>query len=150
MTEFGFAAVRYGRRVAGEARIGHVHTFLALSNPEIGTEGEPWSVDVRLELAGARADTKVWFGPRGVEVPLTEFFDGLAQDSSGWEGTREWAAYEGGLRLGATMDAFGHVTITVELREASGPDGWLVRGDVPLDAGQLEQVGSEVRRLLTP
>ena len=133
--------------MSAEARIGHVDTYLVLSNPEIGNEGEPWSVNVRVELAGVRAETKVWLG---LEAPLVGFFDALARDSSGWAGTKQWAADEGGLRLGATMDALGHVTITVELHEASGPDGWHVKGDVPLDAGQLAQVAVDVRRLLEP
>jgi hypothetical protein len=37
--------------------------------------------------------------------------------------------------------------VTVELREHSG-GGWLVRGDVPLDAGQLEQVARDVRQFM--
>ena len=136
--------------MSGEARIGHVETFVALSDVERGDDGVPWSLTVHLVLAGVSAVAKVWLAQDGFETPLAEFFDALAGDSLGWRGTREWTAYEGGLRLGATMDALGHVTIAVELHEASGPDGWLVRGDVPLDAGQLAQVAVDVRRLLEP
>jgi hypothetical protein len=35
------------------------------------------------------------------------------------------------------------VNVTVELRERSG-HGWLVRGDVPLDSGQLEPLARDL------
>ncbi|HLG10053.1 MAG TPA: DUF6228 family protein [Gaiellaceae bacterium] len=126
-------------------RIGHERVFLRLSDPAIGRDG-PWSVHAHLSLPNLRADAEVWFGPPP-ESSMPDFFDALAQEWRGWSGERTWEAYEGGLRLGATIDALGHVSLGVELRERSA-DGWLVRGDVPLDAGQLDQVARDVRSLL--
>jgi hypothetical protein len=37
----------------------------------------------------------------------------------------------------------GHVQVSVELREYAG-HGWLVRGDVPVEAGQLEQLSRDL------
>lgn len=84
----------------------------------------------------------------GVDVPLSALFEDLAQSWRGWTGSKTWAAYEGGLALACEHDGLGHITLTVELREGSGY-GWLVRGEVPLEAGQLDRVASEVRRLET-
>ena len=67
----------------------------------------------------------------------SEFFDDLARELAWVEGRQEWEAEEGGLGLFCTGDRLGHITVTVELREGP-PERWLVRGDVPLDAGQLE------------
>jgi hypothetical protein len=66
------------------------------------------------------------------------------------EGVEAWAAYEGGggLALACEHDGLGHITLTVELQEGAGY-GWLVRGDVPLEAGRLDVVARELRRLET-
>jgi hypothetical protein len=90
----------------------------------------------------------VWIG-HPTEEPLDDFFSGLATEWRGWEGIKEWRTYEDGLALLAANDGRGHVTLTVELRQRS-KDGWLVRGNVPLDAGQLERVARELERFWTP
>lgn len=125
-------------------QIGHERVYLRLSDAEVRRDG-PWSVHVHLRLPDLQADTEVLFGPPP-EEPLADFFETLARDWRGWEGIRTWDAYKGGLRIDATVDALGHVLLAVELRERS--DGWLVRGDVPLDAGQLEGVARHVGGLL--
>ena len=54
---------------------------------------------------------------------------------------------EGGLRLACTHDKVGHITLRVSLYSRSGA-GWETHVDVPLEAGQLDRVAGEVRRLL--
>lgn len=83
-----------------------------------------------------------------VEAPLTELFDELAEQWQAWDGAKEWRAYEGGLALAAVNDGLGHVTLAVELSELSGGGGWLVRGEVPLDAGGLGDLARDVRRFV--
>jgi hypothetical protein len=48
------------------------------------------------------------------------------------------------------MSAFGlgRVTLTVELNQGSGGFGWLARGDVRLEAGQLDEAAHGMQALL--
>jgi hypothetical protein len=85
----------------------------------------------------------------GVDLPLSSFLEELAGHWSGWKGARTWAAYEGGLELSCTHDGLGHIALAVELREGPVPSAWLVRGEVPLEAGQLEEVAHAARRFET-
>ena len=133
-------------------KVGHERVFLALSDVHDGEttrsrSGELYGFHAHLALPNLRADTLVHLGPP-VEAPLREFFDDLAAHWRGWEGEKTWEAYEGGLTLSCTHDRLGNILVTIELHEFSGGIGWLVRGDVPLDAGQLEQVARDVRRFL--
>ena len=63
-------------------------------------------------------------------------------------GEKNWETYEGGLRLSCTSDRLGHIAVSVELYERSGQDGWFVQGDVPLEAGQLDQLAVDAARFL--
>jgi hypothetical protein len=131
-----------------EIEIGSEHEFLVLSDEYEGTstrsdEGRLSWIHAELSLSHLRASTKagiVW----GVDASLSEFFDDLAKNWGGWKGPKNWEAYEGGLGLSCTSDRLGHITVTVELREGS-PERWLVRADVPVEAGQLERLAMEMR-----
>ena len=135
-----------------EIKIGHEREFLLLSDFYEGestrsSKGELWSVHVHIALSNLRADARVWLNDV-LDPPLVGFFHDLAESWRGWDGVREWRAYEDGLALSCTHDGLGHVTTTVELRPLSAA-GWLVRGDVPLDAGQLEQIAYELDRFMS-
>jgi uncharacterized protein DUF6228 len=129
-------------------RIGSEGEFLLLSDEYEGSStrsdgGQLSWIHAELSLSHLRASTKVgivW----GVDASLSEFFDDLAKNWRGWKGAKKWEAYEGGLGLSCTSDRLGHITVTVELREGS-PERWLVRGEVPLEAGQLERLATEMR-----
>ena len=138
---------------AREFRFGFDGAFLALSDIHEGSstrsaKGELWDVHALLVLEGVRAETKVWLSD--LDTPLSAFFRDLAEAWRGWDGAKTWETYEGGLRLVCTSDRLGHVTVSVELHEQSGPDGWLVHGEVPIEAGQLEQLAADVTRFLEP
>jgi hypothetical protein len=138
----------------GEVKIGHERVFAVLSDVHDGsstrsTKGELWSMHVRVELPYLRAEAQVWRSDPAIETPLAPFFDELGSLWKGWEGVREWRNYEGNFGLSCTNDGLGHVTVTVELQVWS-PYRWLVRGDVLLDAGQLEQVARELHRFEQP
>lgn len=135
-----------------ELKIGHEREFLRLSDVHNGRSarsrsGALDSFHAHLELPRLRADTHVLLSTPALEQPLSDLFDELAEHWRGWDGAKEWHAYAGGLALWCTNDGGGHVTIVVELREASG-HGWLVRGEVPLDAGQLGGLARDVRRFV--
>jgi hypothetical protein len=129
-----------------QVTIGHERVFLVLADDDEARSprGELWSMRASLTLPNLRAQGQVWLS--GGEQPLGEFFDALAADWRGWDGQRRWEAHEGGLTMVCTNDARGHITISVELWEHSRY-GWVVRGDVPLDAGQLEAVARHAHRL---
>jgi Family of unknown function (DUF6228) len=97
------------------------------------------------DFAQSRGQGDVWLS--AAEQPLGAFFDELAAGWRGWDGDRRRDAHEGGLTMICTNDARGHITIAVELWEHSRY-GWVVRGDVPLDAGQLDDVARAAHRLL--
>jgi Family of unknown function (DUF6228) len=137
-----------------ELEIGHERVFLRLTDVHDGLTtrsrgGRLDSVHVHLALPNLRADAHVWLAPPGVQAPLTELFDELAEHWRAWDGAKRWRAPEGGLALAAFNDGLGHVTLAVELHEVSG-GGWRVRGEVPVDAGALEDLARDVRRFVDP
>jgi hypothetical protein len=137
-------------RGSAEIKIGHERAFLVLSDVHEGSStrsstGKLESMHVELVLPHCRAQARVWLSD--FDPTLTDFFDELALNWRGWKNAKQWQAYEGGLSLSCASDGRGHVYVTVELREPSG-SGWLVRGDVPLDAGQLEEVARKVRQFM--
>jgi hypothetical protein len=112
-----------------------------------GDRSDLWSLDISVVDEGLTAQTSIWLGPEGVEEPLADFFADLADDWRGWSGTKVWNGMEGGLRLSCTHDKVGHITMRVSLSRHSGT-GWETHVDVPLEAGQLDHVATEMRRLL--
>lgn len=131
-----------------EVKIGHERVFLTLSDEYDGVStraqtGELWSVHARLVLPHLQASAQVHLSDPAIEQSLPQFFAELAEQWETWDGLKQWATYEGGLVLTCANDARGHVNVTVELRERSG-HGWLVRGDVPLDSGQLEPLARDL------
>lgn len=104
-----------------------------------------------LQLGGLRAETHVWLSP-GLEEPMATLVDDLAAHWAEWSGDdpKRWSTHEGGLVLSCLHDGLGHIAMTVELRESTGGFGWVARGDVPLEVGQLDALAVEVRRFLEP
>jgi hypothetical protein len=78
-------------------------------------------------------------------VGLAEFFEELALHWRGWKGEKKWSSLEGELSLICTSDGFGHVAIEVVLNSRAG-GGWSVRGTLHAEAGQLEQIASDVKK----
>ncbi len=72
---------------------------------------------------------------------LTRFFEYIAKCWKGWNGEKKWTSLEGELRLICTTDSLGHVSI-----EATLFDGWSVRNTFYVDAGQLEQLASDIKK----
>src|SRR5437762_8731846 len=124
-----------------EVTIDHEGAFLALSG------GAAANLHARLVLPSLLAETQVHLTDAALEVSVASFFSELAKEWRGWDGVHVWATYEGGLALACEHDRLGHVSVSVELRENSG-HGWLVRGDVRVDAGQLEQLSRELTVLV--
>jgi hypothetical protein len=134
------------------ARIGREDALLLLERAESGRAPAGrevlWALMVELRLDGLAARTHVWLGPEEVEPSLAELFDDLAANWRGWAGQKDWEGKEGGLTLSCSHDGVGTVSIVVHLSHLSGA-GWSVRGMIAVDAGQLDQIASDVRRLVT-
>jgi hypothetical protein len=128
--------------------IGHSARVMTLTRARSGSDGfgghEPWSLTVELEQEGLRSSAEVWLGP---VPPLSNLFDDMAANWRGWNGPKVWDSGEGGLTLACLHDGLGHVSIKAELRQHSG-SGWVVQTTIPVDAGQLDALAADVRRLL--
>jgi hypothetical protein len=124
----------------GDVRIGREEAYLALSREPL------YGLRARLVLPNLHAETQVSLTDPALEVSLAPLVSELAADWRGWDGLREWATYERGLVLRFDHDGLGHVGVAVELREYSG-SGWRVRGDVSVDAGQLDRLAHDIAEL---
>jgi Family of unknown function (DUF6228) len=135
---------------ARELKIGHERTYLLLTDVHDGLStrsrsGKLDSVNVELVLPHLRASSHVSLGQ---ERPLDEYFAELAVEWRAWPGAKEWKTYEGGLVLSCLNDARGHIAVGVTPRDNSMA-GWLVHGDVPLDAGQLDELARDMARFVS-
>src|SRR6476620_9522100 len=78
--------------------------------------------------------------------PATLLFQEMARDWKGWGGKKEWRALEGELRLTATCDSCGNITLAVHLSRESG--GFTASATISLEAGQLDRVFNEINAVL--
>ena len=77
-----------------------------------------------------------------------KFFRDLAADWRGWQGKKEWSSLEGELRFSATSDSTGHTNLSVWLRSGPYPFDWSLSGVLLLEAGNLEQIASEMESFI--
>jgi hypothetical protein len=66
---------------------------------------------------------------------LPRFLRDLAADFRGWPEARHWQSLEHQLRIDATHDGLGHVTLLVRLRRRPYADDWDVAIPVSVEAG---------------
>jgi hypothetical protein len=103
------------------------------------TDGsEYFRVAIRSSNLSASAQVYAW-EPRA--DGLEQFFEDLAANWRGWDGEKKWTSLEGELSLVCTSDSLGHIAIEVTLY-----DGWSVRDVFYVDAGQLEQIVSDIKK----
>jgi Family of unknown function (DUF6228) len=79
---------------------------------------------------------------------LSEFFQGLADSSRGWEGERKWRSLEGELQLTASIDKTGHVWLRMNSKIRALFVGLAGAGQtgVELEAGQLEALAQDMKQ----
>jgi hypothetical protein len=76
-----------------------------------------------------------------------QLFREMANEWKGWKTPKTWADLEDRVKLSATTDSTGHVSLTVEL---AGPDyDSRLKAIVIYDAGQLERMATDVEELLS-
>jgi len=70
---------------------------------------------------------------------------GLVRDWRGWAGEKSCESLEGHLRISATSDSLGHVSLRVELGDNQVPIDWRAETSLFLEAGQLESMAKGAR-----
>lgn len=106
-----------------------------------------WSVTLTAEGASgsaSRIDAESRHTP-----PLSSFFSDLARDWRGWDGAKTWDSIEGVLRLSATHDGIGHVSIRVTLQSSTSPDAWALDATLNIDAGALDMLARDASSFAT-
>jgi hypothetical protein len=66
---------------------------------------------------------------------LPGFLRGLAEDYRGWAGARQWRSLEDQMRIEASHDGRGHVTLMFRLREHVYGDQWDLSVPFIVEAG---------------
>ncbi len=79
--------------------------------------------------------------------PPSLLFDEIAAEWRGWKKEKEWAALEDELRLTATSDHTGHITLRVVMRDSGHANGWRLDASLVLESGQLEALAQEVSKV---
>jgi hypothetical protein len=92
------------------------------------------------------ASHRVWVYTGDCEQ-LVSLFVEMAENWTGWEGTKSWAAIEGDFSLSCTSDKLGHIALEVELVGRDTPELWSAKFNVEVEAGQLEKIATEVKKL---
>ena len=104
------------------------------------------SVIVSIAQPGLHASRRVYLDAEEVTA-LLGFFQSLAADEAGWQGTREWSTFDGEFRLRSWHRRTDGVKVEVVL----GPDpwdaGWSARAVVSADSGDLSAIAGAVQRL---
>jgi hypothetical protein len=104
------------------------------------TSGEEFTAALQSAHFSGRVVASTYFSG-----PPSLLFDDVAANWRGWKGEKEWAALEDNLRLTATSDSLGHITLTVAMRGYSDPADWRLTGGLELLAGELEALARSVR-----
>lgn len=78
--------------------------------------------------------------------PPSTLFDEMARDWKGWRGTKTWAALEDELRLEASADSTGHISLTITMRDYVDPANWRLKATLELEAGQLPELAKAVAK----
>jgi hypothetical protein len=79
-----------------------------------------------------------------------EFFAELAQHWRGWKGAKERESLEHHLRIVATADSLGHISLRVHLRDMLSDANWRAEDVITVEAGQLESIAARAKRYFAP
>jgi Family of unknown function (DUF6228) len=79
---------------------------------------------------------------------IVRVFAEAARDWKGWDGPKAWESLEREFRMELTMDRLGHVALGVRIRsDPGGPDPWEHHAELAMEAGQLEAIARDAKRL---
>jgi hypothetical protein len=80
---------------------------------------------------------------------LAQYFSDLAVHWKGWSGEKKWSSLEGEFTLSCKSDGQGHIAMEVKLKSRLYEDDWSVITEINLDASQLEEIASNVKRFFS-
>lgn len=127
--------------------VGDAGRTLAFSDPQFQGALPADYLSVTVTGPDMVASRQVYAGWEGGFTTLASFFGDLADDWRGWQGVRVFESIESDLRIEANHD--GHVHLRVSLWESTVPDGWRVRAEVRLDAGEaLSRAAADLATLV--
>ena len=99
-----------------------------------------------LEVAGLRAEAKLYERFSGEELRLGSFLGELDEHWRGWDGEKCWESL--GMNLAARHDGRGHVSLDVTLwRDYLSADRWRARATLVVEAGSFGRLAREARVL---
>jgi hypothetical protein len=102
---------------------------------------------VILKAQDLTASAKVYaFEPHGA---LVQYFADLAAHWKGWDGEKKWSSLEGEFTLSCKSNGHGHVEMKVMLKSGLYEDDWSVQIMMNVDAGQLEEIASNIKRFFS-
>jgi hypothetical protein len=79
---------------------------------------------------------------------LGAFLERLAAEWRGWSGERSWSSLEGDVKLTATHNGLGTISVKACLRtEAAAHHRWSACAELVLDAGALDRITREAQLL---
>lgn len=120
------------------------NTGARLEFPEVGNE----YFTIAFSSASLSASHRVWVYTGDCEQ-LVSLFLKMAENWTGWEGAKTWAAIEGDFSLSCTSDKLGHTALEVELVGRDAPELWSAKFNVEVEAGQLEKIANEIKELFS-
>ena len=129
--------------MAVEIRSTRNGSTLSISDPRSGAEG---FVTYTTELKALPLSAVVEVEDFGLDG-LVGYFSEIARQWRGWKGAMTYESVEGQLRFESTSDTSGHVFLKVSLRDDLGGADWLASGVFFLEAGQLQQLATDMQRL---
>lgn len=120
---------------------------LVFSDPDAETTLPAQYLSITLDGPNLLASRQVYEGYDGGFSSLACYFNDLADNWRGWDGSRDYESIEGDLRLQATHN--GHVNLRVLLWESTVPTGWRVEVELRLDAGEaLSSAAADIAGLV--
>ena len=104
-------------------------------------------LNVRFEGPGVAACVKVYLYTDAEY--LNSYFDLLASEWKGWEGSILWQSVEDDLQFEAVHDNLGHVNLKVSLIGHQGTEiEWRLTGRLNIELGLLDGIAMQIRTVL--
>jgi hypothetical protein len=122
-------------------------THLELRSPEPADASRPVEyLTVTLCAPGLQATSRI---DAYLSEGLPRLFEDMAANWRGWRGKKAWESIDHDLRLTASHDGHGHISVAVCLRSyVPNEDMWTAEGTLTLEPGSLDELASAIRRLL--
>ena len=103
--------------------------------------------DVAVETPTIRAVRKISIYTYEKTDGFAEFFQRLAEQERPWADVKVWEPLERGMRLAATCDSLGHVSIRVTFEESfASADCWSLDCTLLFDFGMLPKFAADAAK----